>query len=226
LIAAVLFDWNGTLSNFEWDDDLLAEGHRTALAAIGRVEDPDDFTRRYRDVVLPRVGEPYAHLLRELLGELTDDEAARFIDAEHEVWRPARHVLASARALLESLRGRGLRTGLVADSWPDPAWVLRADVADAGLADVLDTIVFSDDVGARKPDPRIFLQASANLEIDAASTMFVGDRRDKDVQGAAGVGMTTVQAMWFHADESSSRTEPDFTAFTPMDVLNAVRRLA
>jgi FMN phosphatase YigB (HAD superfamily) len=56
--------------------------------------------------------------------------------------------------------------------------------------------------------------------------MYVGDRLDTDVQGAADVGMTTVQALWFRADDTPATTEPDFLAFTPMDVLNAVVRLA
>jgi hypothetical protein len=47
-----------------------------------------------------------------------------------------------------------------------------------------------------------------------------------DVQGAGRVGMTTVQALWFVADQTSAGVEPDFMAFTPMDVLNAVRRVA
>ncbi len=39
------------------------------------------------------------------------------------------------------------------------------------------------------------------------------------------MGMTTVQALWFRADDNSSGIEPDFLAFTPMDVpRNAVRR--
>jgi FMN phosphatase YigB (HAD superfamily) len=56
--------------------------------------------------------------------------------------------------------------------------------------------------------------------------MYVGDRLDTDVQGAADVGMTTVQALWFRADDTPATIEPDFLAFTPMDVLNAVVRLA
>jgi FMN phosphatase YigB (HAD superfamily) len=56
--------------------------------------------------------------------------------------------------------------------------------------------------------------------------MYVGDSLARDVQGAAEVGMTTVQALWFRADDNTSGIEPDFLAFTPMDVLNAVRRLA
>ena len=61
------------------------------------------------------------------------------------------------------------------------------------------------------------------IQLELAS---VGDRLVADVQGAANVGMTTVQALWFSADDDASGIEPDFMAFTPMDVLNAVRRLA
>jgi FMN phosphatase YigB (HAD superfamily) len=53
----------------------------------------------------------------------------------------------------------------------------------------------------------------------------VGDGLETDVQGAAGVGMITVQSLWFRADDTPG-IEPDFLAFTPMDVLNLVGRLA
>jgi FMN phosphatase YigB (HAD superfamily) len=53
----------------------------------------------------------------------------------------------------------------------------------------------------------------------------VGDRRLEDVQGAKELGMTTVQALWFRADDDELGIDPDFEAFTPMDVLNVVRRL-
>jgi HAD superfamily hydrolase (TIGR01509 family) len=225
LIEAVLFDWGGTLVEFEWDDELFLAGHRAGLAAIGSREDPAAFTQRYRRVVFPRVGEPYAGLLRELLGEVSDEEVEAFMDAEHEVWRPGNRVLASAQALLESLRSRGLRTGLVANAWPEPARLLRRSVAEAGLGPLLDVTVFSDEVGARKPDPAIFLCALNELGVQPRHAMFVGDRIETDVQGAARVGMTTVQAMWFRVDDTGGLPEPDFRAFTPMDVLNAVRRV-
>jgi putative hydrolase of the HAD superfamily len=217
-VAAVLFDWNNTLVHFEWDDDKVEEGHR---AALGR-DDPD-FTARWREVVLAN---PYDRPYAELLRELGVDDPDSFIDAEHEVWRPQHTVLASAQALLDALRARGLKTGLVANSWPDPGRVLRRDAEAFGLADRLDAMVFSEEVGARKPQPEIFLRACEQLGIEPTDTMFVGDNLATDVQGAANVGMTTVQALWFNADDNRSGIEPDFMAFTPMDVLNAVRRLA
>jgi len=45
------------------------------------------------------------------------------------------------------------------------------------------------------------------------------------VQGAAAAGMTTIQALWFRADDIPE-IEPDFQAFTAMDVLNIAQRLA
>src|SRR5439155_1098184 len=53
----------------------------------------------------------------------------------------------------------------------------------------------------------------------------VGDRLYEDVRGSAELGMTTVQALWFRADEHPEGGEPDFQAFTQMDVLNVVGRL-
>ncbi|MGH3025596.1 MAG: HAD family hydrolase [Gaiellaceae bacterium] len=218
MIGAVLFDWNNTLVQFTWDDELLAAGHR---AALGR--DDADFTARYRELMLGDVPRrPYAELLREL----GVDDPESFIDAEHEAWRPAHAVLGSARALLESLHGRGIKTGVVANSWPEPARLLRADAESSGLAPLLDTIVLSDELGVSKPQPEIFLHALRQLGVEPERAMFVGDRLETDVQGAANVGMTTVQALWFTADDNTLGIEPDFTAFTPMDVLNAVTRLA
>lgn len=217
MIEAVLFDWGNTLVQFTWDDELLVAGHR---AGLGR-DDPA-FTERYRALIDVSAGRPYEELLRELGVE--DPDA--FIDAEHEVWKQAHQVLGSAQALLESLRARGLKTGLVANAWPEPARLLRADIAAAGLADLLDVIVLSPEVGAAKPAPEIFLAATDALEVDPIDTIFVGDRLETDVQGAANLGMTTVQALWFSADDSTAGVEPDFMAFTPMDVLNVVRRLA
>ncbi|MGN6798204.1 MAG: HAD family hydrolase [Gaiellaceae bacterium] len=218
MIEAVLFDWNNTLVSFEWDDALVEEGHRAGLG-----HDDPDFTARWREMMLGghNGDRRYAEILRDL--GVADPDA--FIDAEHEIWRPAHSVLASAQAMLEALRSRGFKTGLIANSWPDPGRVLRRDAQEFGLAELLDVLVYSEEVGLRKPDPEIFLHACRQLEVDSSATMYVGDNLVTDVQGAAEVGMTTVQALWFRADDTPG-IEADFMAFTPMDVLNAVLRLA
>jgi len=224
---AVLFDWGNTLVQFTWDDELLAAGHRAGLAAAGIDADADELTRRFRGEILPRMvpGEDYGEILRGLLGPLSDDQLERFVDAEHKAWRAGHALLAGAHALLDALRERGFRTGIVANAWPEPGSVLRRDLEAFGVAERVDVAVFSTDVGVRKPDRRIFEAALDALGVDPIDAVFVGDRLVDDVQGAAEVGMATVQALWFRADDTPAAVEPDFLAFTPMDVLNTVRRL-
>jgi len=218
VLEAVLFDWNDTLVHLEWDDECVRAGHR---AALGR--DDTEFTERWRALMF---GDAHGYRpYEELLGELGVADPDAFIDREHNVWRRQYAVLVAAPALLESLRDRSFKTGLVANSWPDPARVLRADAESLGLAAYLDAMVFSGEIGFRKPAPEIFLHACAELEVEPTSALFVGDDLARDVQAAAGVGMKTMQALWFRADETPG-IEADFRAFTAADVLNAVRRLA
>jgi putative hydrolase of the HAD superfamily len=226
MLEAVLFDWGNTLVHFEWDDDLLAAGHRAGLQALGRADEAPAFTRRFSEEVLPSLspGDDYEAALEGLLGPGADVDA--FLDAEHAAWRPARSLVSSAHALLESLRGRGLKLGIAANAWPEPARLVRREIAELGVAERVDAVVLSSEVGARKPDPAVFERVLAELRVEPADALFVGDRLIADVQGAANLGMSTAQALWFNADEDTSGIEPDFLAFTPMDVLNAARRLA
>jgi putative hydrolase of the HAD superfamily len=78
----------------------------------------------------------------------------------------------------------------------------------------------------RKPHPAIFERALEVLDVAPENALFVGDRLFEDVRGAAELGMTTVQALWYRADAHPDGAEPDYQAFTQLDVLNVARRLA
>jgi FMN phosphatase YigB (HAD superfamily) len=59
----------------------------------------------------------------------------------------------------------------------------------AGVADLFQTVVVSDEVGWRKPHPEIFSRALADLGVTPGEALFVGDRADIDVVGAQRLGM-------------------------------------
>ena len=233
MIRAVLFDWGDTLMEFLYDEELLEASHRAGLAAIGH-EDVR-ITEHLRERFEPLFGVPgtleeaeYPDFIRSVLAdfeiELSDEELDRFLEAEHAAWAPARRLGGTTHALLESLRERGLKLGLVSNAF-DPGWLLHRDLEEMGLRERLDYAVFSSEVGKRKPHPEIFRRALEALDVPAEEALFVGDRLYEDVRGAGELGMTTVQALWFRADEHPDGGEPDFQAFTQMDVLNVVRRL-
>jgi putative hydrolase of the HAD superfamily len=237
MLEAVLFDWGSTLMDFVWDEELVEEGHRAGLQALGR-EDPEELARlsaHFRERYLPLLHAPgtleeveYPGLVQELLAhvgiEASEDDLNRYLEAEHKVWDPAMQVGSTSVALLEALRNRGLKTGLVSNA-TDPGWLLRIDLERQGLAPYLDAVVFSSELGKRKPHPAIYEAALSELGVAAERTLFVGDRLVEDVQGPRKLGMTTVQAVWFHADENPDGIEADYRAFTQMDVLNVVERL-
>jgi putative hydrolase of the HAD superfamily len=233
-LQAVLFDWGDTLMRWAWEPELLAVGHDAGLRAIGR-EPVAALTERFRDSYLPLLWVPgtleeveYPALVRRLLAEegiaVTDEELDSFLEAEHAAWQPARMLATTTHALLEALRDRDLRVGLVSNAL-DPPHLLHRDLEQMGVAQRLDVAVFSSEVGWRKPHPAIFERALEAIGVDPAATLFVGDTLATDVAGAKALGMHTCQALWFRADDDPDAPEPEFRAFTQMDVLTAVRRL-
>ena len=236
MLEAVLFDWGDTLMEFRWDEELMDAAFRAGLAALERDDLPADEIRgHFRERFEPLFWVPgtveeieYPGMIRDALAdfgiELGDDELVRFLEAEHAAWEPARVLGSTTHALLEGLRDRGLKLGLVSNAF-DPGWLLQGDLEQMGLAERLDVAVFSSEVGFRKPDRRIFERALQALEVEPGNALFVGDRLYEDVRGAGELGMTTVQALWFRADEHPDGAEPDHQAFTQFDVLNIARRL-
>jgi putative hydrolase of the HAD superfamily len=237
VIDAVLFDWGDTLFHFAWDESLVEAGWEAGLATLDREGLPghDETAARFRERYLPLLWIPgsldeieYPAMVRELLEgfgiELSEDDLSGFLEAEHSAWEPARQLGDSTHALLDSLRERELKTGLVSNAF-DPGWLLHNDLERMGIAERLDAAVFSSEVGKRKPHPAIFEAALERLGVEPERSLFVGDRRFEDVRGAKEAGMTTVLAYWFRADEDERGLEPDYEAFTQMDVLNVVRRL-
>lgn len=91
-------------------------------------------------------------------------------------------------AILAELAG-GLRLGLCSNF--SHAATARAVLAQCGLAEHLDGVVISEELGFRKPRPEIFGSVADALGVAPEETLHVGDRLGDDVAGAAAAGMRT-----------------------------------
>lgn len=61
-----------------------------------------------------------------------------------------------------------------------------------GLMPYFETIVLSSQVGVKKPNSRIFMQALKTLNVDPGEVVFVGNDMTADIMGAGKLGMRTI----------------------------------
>src|SRR5262249_23791598 len=93
-------------------------------------------------------------------------------------------VFPDAAPTLARLRERGLRLAVVSNFHGRLPGILDG----LGLSSALDAIVWSTDVGAAKPDARIFRVAAVRLGVPVGDVLHVGDEPDTDVAGARRAG--------------------------------------
>ncbi len=97
-----------------------------------------------------------------------------------ERWVP----YADTEPTLRALRLRGIRIGVVSNVPRDLGPIFEAK----GLRGLVDAFTHSYEVGAEKPDPRIFAAACAKLGVPPGESLMVGDHAIAD-GGAAGAGL-------------------------------------
>lgn len=90
--------------------------------------------------------------------------------------------------VLVELRRRGLRLGLISNL----ATPYKRPVFDLGLDQFFERMIFSCDVGCRKPDPEIFRLACSALAVEPNQVLMIGDNLNHDYRAAKAVGMSAL----------------------------------
>ena len=99
--------------------------------------------------------------------------------------------IAGSVPLVKELSTR-FRLGVISNGLPD---VQYRKIETIGLKGVFSSIVLSEEIGIRKPDPRIFQRAADSLRIRLPECLYVGDSYHDDVIGAKTAGM---QVCWYN----------------------------
>lgn len=121
-----------------------------------------------------------------------------------------RHTVVDEHAVsvVTELRAAGMKLGVVSNT-VFPGYTIDDLLKSHCLLDHFPVRVYSSDARCFKPQAQIFILALDRLGASAAQTLFVGDRPDKDVTGAARVGMRT--ALFSRSDPvPSGRVRPDY----------------
>jgi len=138
------------------------------------------------------VHERLSVLLRGLGRELPEEELTELVrlHEEMELTVPPELVPGAAEAL-QAVHAR-YRLGVISDTIFSPGRALKQLLAEHDILRFFDFLVFSDEQGCCKPDPRMFHAAAQGLGVDVTELVHVGDREQKDVDGPLGVGARSV----------------------------------
>ena len=79
---------------------------------------------------------------------------------------------------LIKLREKGLKSAIISDGLPIKQYekILRL-----GIDDLIDLTTISDEIGVRKPNPKLFEFCLKKFNIEGNETIYIGDRLEKDI---------------------------------------------
>jgi len=191
-VSAVVFDFFGTLTPDTPDEVWLDQASRVA-AVIGvdgqtfRTVLHESFPERATGAMgdLPHTMQALAHRLGV---QLTAERLKVTCRVRRRAQRELFALRQDALPVIHCLQAMGLKIGVLSDCTTElpEAW------PELPVSAVVDAAVFSCIVGILKPDPRLFAQVSADLGVDPADCLYVGDGGGRELSGARAVGMRAV----------------------------------
>ena len=223
MLKAVLFDLYDTLAYLT--SSVIQEGRRE-LARLAGV-DPEAWLPVWRanarERMLGTLGgmeDQVGLMLRELGSDPSPELVAELAELEHETWRRGARLYPEALPTLRELRRRGYKLGLVSNCSCQAGRVVH----HLGLAELMDALVLSCDIGLAKPDPKIFLHACRSLGVAPEECMFVADGAFTELDAAKALGMVAVKIEQAHqSGDYGTSTSFDHRIGSLSEVLDLVQ---
>ena len=203
-IDAIFLDTGNTMRVVIKDLIFQRSARKQIAALLGTKESPDEFcerlSRRYESYKIwtkeTMIEAPEMEIwTRWMLPDFPAEKVAPLADQLTGLWLEQsgrRTPRPDVKTTIAELHARGYVLGIIANAISKteiPAW-LEAD----GLAQYFSAVVLSADLGHRKPDPAVYLEAARLAGVEPGHCAYVGDNPSRDITGAraAGFGMVII----------------------------------
>jgi len=231
-IRVILFDMGGTLRRTVRRSDAERRQRITQLMGLlGVLEDPDAFAARLLDRA--RAYKAWAEDTEMELNEvelwtrwMAPDFPVDLVISQavklNQLWREShsQYVMRpEVRDVLLTLFRRGYRLGIVSNTTSSVE--TPQEFEDLHMAGYLEVMILSCEVGRRKPDPRVLLEATQRMQVDPQQCAYLGDLPKRDVQSAraAGFGKTLI------ISDDLTREEIEDPALMPDSIIRSLPEL-
>lgn len=231
---AVFFDLDGTLCDYDESARLGRAGAFDVLLDRHPELDRQTVEREFLDIVDARL-DPEAKL--EFFHTPMDPASLTFVKLGERLGAPAYDFAVELGILYRDLRHRNLRLfdgyaemvealrgevhlGMITNGRSD---VQRGEIDALGIAEHFDTIIVSGEVGARKPDKRVFDLAASSARCSPQEAVFSGDDPAVDVEGAVKADWTAVWINRNGVEYPKSLARPSYVVRDLSQVTDLVR---
>ena len=196
---AVIFDMDGVLvDSYHAHYEAWKRVGRRAGRPIGEDTFATLFGRRNREIIRLLWG--------DVLTEAQAEELSQWKEVQYrEVLRADFRPMDGAAELLDALKAAGF---LLAVGSSGPPENVRIALEGLGRARLFDATVTGDEVRAGKPDPEVFLKASAKLGLEPRFSAVVEDST-AGVEAAKAAGMAAVALVGTASREALERAGAD-----------------
>jgi len=196
MIKAIIFDLDNTLTDFMKMKEAGIEGAVDGMIDAGLKLSKAEATEKIR-AIYDREGIEYQQVfdmfLKEELGHIDYKKLAAAIVGYRRARDSFLVLYPHVHLALMELVKRGLKLAVVTDAPRLQAWLRLCYLK---LHHVFDHVITFEDTEQRKPSPAPFKQALRLLGIKPEESVMVGDWVERDMVGAARVGMHTVFARY------------------------------
>ena len=201
----VLFDLDGTLAD---TIPLIVASYQHAFRTVLAEEVEEARARAW-------IGRPLLHAFLE-----ERPHHGHELDRVYREWNLANtsrliRRYAGVPELLHALTAAGVRCAVATSKRRETA---RLAIDAVGIADLVDVVAALEDTRRHKPSPEPLLHAAAELGVDPAACVYVGDAT-VDVLAARAAGMAAVAVTWGAGEHAAlSAAGPDAVVDTVADL--------
>ena len=122
-------------------------------------------------------------------GDLSSELSLAYVSAIFEV---PPYLNPAAPKVLEQLKDQKKLIGLICNTGLTPGFGLRKFLTRENVGKYFDLMIFSDEIGIRKPDPGIFEMTAQRLRVKPHQIVHIGDRLKGDVWGSKNAGFKAI----------------------------------
>ena len=227
MIKVVIFDYDGTLSNFISTDISCLQMVHKACGASCSLE-------KFIDIAVEEIMKFHSLVdkgkessldmhrfrLENTLSRCGLQWDPKFLTLYRATLFNHSNLFDGVKGLLSGLRKKRIKLGLVTNAYDGAEQ--RKRICLSGIKSCFDAIVISGEVGYSKPSSDIFYCLLDQLGLKADQAIYVGDSERYDIQGAKNAGMRSI--LLRHGGSFRSKIA-DYTCTSISDLQNQLEKI-